>query len=90
MISSPIALVGIFAFAADSSSIATFFGLLTAGTAVALQSVIVAVLGYFVLVGKRGIKVGDRVQISGIAGDVLEIGLLQFQIREFDMRSAAH
>lgn len=82
-----IALVGIFAFAADFNSMATFFGLLTAGTAVALQSIIVASLGYFVLIGKRGIKIGDRVQISGIVGDVQEIGLLQFQIREFDMKT---
>lgn len=81
-----IALVGIFAFSADFNSMATFFGLLTAGTAVALQSIIVAALGYWVLI-KRGIKIGDRVQISGIVGDVQEIGLLQFHIREFDMKT---
>jgi hypothetical protein len=84
---STVLLVGVFAFATNLSSIATFFGLLTAGVAVALQSVIVASLGYFVLIGKRGIRVGDRVQISGVAGEVIEIGLLQFQLREFDVES---
>ena len=72
-------------FASDLSSIATYLGLLTAGIAVALQNVIVASVGYLMLVGKRGIRVGDRVRISGITGDVIDIGLLQFQLREFDI-----
>jgi Mechanosensitive ion channel len=82
-----IILAAAFAFASDLSSLATFLGLLTAGVAVALQNVILAVLGYFLLVGKRGIRVGDRVQISGVTGDVIDIGLLQFQLREVDMRN---
>jgi len=72
-------------FASDLSSMATYLGLLTAGIAVALQNVIVASVGYLMLVGKRGIRVGDRVRISGITGDVIDIGLLQFQLREFDI-----
>jgi len=71
-------------FASDLSSLATYFGLLAAGIAVALQNVIAAGVGYLLLVGKRGIRVGDRVRISGITGDVTDIGLLQFQLREFD------
>jgi Mechanosensitive ion channel len=81
-----IVLVVAFAFASDLKSLATFLGLLTAGMAVALQHVILAVLGYFLLVGKLGISVGDRVQISGVTGDVISIGLLQFQLREIDTR----
>ncbi len=73
-----------FSFATDLTSMATFFGLLTAGVAVALQSVILAALGYFVLVGRRGIKIGDRVRLSGISGDVSDIGWLQFQLAEID------
>jgi hypothetical protein len=71
-------------FTSDLASLATFFGLLTAGVAIALQNVIVSALGYFMLVGRRGIKLGDRVQISGITGDVTDIGWLQFQIREIN------
>ena len=52
--------VAALAFASDLTSLATFFGLLAAGVAVALQSVIIAALGYFVLVGRRGIRIGDR------------------------------
>jgi len=82
-----IVIVAAFAFASDWTSLATFFGLLTAGVAVALQSVILSAVGYFVLVGKRGIRVGDRVQISGVTGDVTDIGWLQFQLREIDPRT---
>jgi Mechanosensitive ion channel len=67
--------------------LATFFGLLTAGLAVALQSFIVSAVGYFVLVGRRGLRLGDRVQISGVTGDVTDIGWLQFQVREIDTRT---
>jgi Mechanosensitive ion channel len=82
-----IVIVAAFAFASDLKSLATFFGLLTAGLAVALQSFIVSAAGYFVLVGRRGIRIGDRVQISGVTGDVTDIGWLQFQLRELDGRT---
>lgn len=82
-----IVVVTAFAFASDWTSLATFFGLVTAGVAVALQSVILCAVGYFVLVGKRGIRLGDRVQISGVTGDVTDIGWLQFQLKEIDTRT---
>jgi Mechanosensitive ion channel len=52
----------------------------------ALQNVILSSLGALLLVGKRGIRIGDRVQVSGITGDVINMGLLQFQLREFDVQ----
>ncbi|MCU1338601.1 MAG: small-conductance mechanosensitive channel [Bryobacterales bacterium] len=73
-----------FSFAFDVSSLATFLGLASAGIAVALQNVILAVVGYFVLVGKLRMRVGDRVQISGVTGEVVDIGLMQFQIKEIN------
>lgn len=81
-----IVLVLAFGLASDLSSLLTYLGLLTAGLAVALQNVILAWVGYFVLVGEDGIRTGDRVQISGVTGDVIEIGLLQFRIKEFDLQ----
>jgi hypothetical protein len=79
-----IVLVAALSFTSDLTSLATFFGLLTAGVAIALQSVILSALGYFLLVGKRGIRVGDRVQISGVTGNVIDIGWLQFRLQEID------
>ena len=77
-------MVGAFFFASDFGSFATFFGLATAGLAVGLQSVILCGLGYLVLVGKLGIRTGDRVRISGVTGDVIEIGWLQFHLRQIN------
>jgi ABC-type Fe3+-siderophore transport system permease subunit len=84
---STIVAVTAFAFASDFTSLATFFGLLAAGVAVALQSVILSAVGYFVLVGRHGIRIGDRVQVSGVIGDVTDIGWLQFQLKEIDSRT---
>ncbi len=81
-----IAVVALFSVASDLSSLATYFGLLTAGMTVALQNVILASLGYLVLMGKRAIRIGDRIQASGITGDVINMGMLQFQLREFDLQ----
>ena len=77
-------LIIVLTFASNLGSLATFLGLITAGLAVALQNVILAVLGYTVLVGKLGLRLGDQVQVSGVRGEVVEFGLLQFQVREID------
>ena len=68
-----LAIVGI-AFATEASSFATFAGLLTAGVAVAMQSVLVSIVGYFFLIGKYGLRVGDRVQIANVTGEVIDLG----------------
>jgi hypothetical protein len=81
-----IAIVILFVLASDLKSVATYFGLLSAGILLALQNVILASLGSLLLVGKRGIRIGDRVQVSGITGDVSNMGLLQFQLKEFDVQ----
>ncbi len=77
-----VAVVFIFAFASELGSLATFAGLLTAGVAVALQNVILSIAGYFFLIGKFGVRVGDRVQISGVNGEVVEIGLVRIHVME--------
>ena len=77
-----VAIVIAFAFASEISSVATFAGLITAGVAVALQNVILSVAGYFFLIGRFGIRVGDRVQIAGVDGEVVEIGLVRLHMLE--------
>ena len=71
-----------FTLTTELGSVATFAGLLTAGVAVALQNVILSVAGYFFLIGKYGIRVGDRVQIGGVTGEVVDIGLVRFHLLE--------
>jgi hypothetical protein len=71
-------------FATEISSFATFAGLLTAGVAVAMQSVLVSVVGYFFLIGKYGIRVGDRIQIGTVVGEVIDIGLVRMHLMELN------
>jgi small-conductance mechanosensitive channel len=62
--------------------ISTILGLATAGLTVALQSFILAFFGWFILMGKNGMRVGDWVQINGVAGEVVEINLFRTTILE--------
>jgi small-conductance mechanosensitive channel len=64
------------------SQISTILGLATAGLTVALQSFIVAFFGWFILMGKNGVRVGDWVEINGVAGEVIEINLFRTTILE--------
>jgi small-conductance mechanosensitive channel len=85
-----ITVVIVFVLASDLKSVATYLGLLSAGLLLALENVILATLGSLLLVGKRGIRIGDRVQVSGVTGDVIDMGLLQFQLREFDVENGRY
>jgi small-conductance mechanosensitive channel len=77
-----IAIIVATAFASELGAITTFAGLMTAGIAVALQNVILSIAGYFFLIGKYGVRVGDRVNINGVTGDVVDIGLVRLQLME--------
>jgi small-conductance mechanosensitive channel len=52
----------------------TFLGLAGAGLTVALKDFIVGFIGWFVLMGKNGIRLGDWVEINGVTGEAVEIG----------------
>lgn len=75
-------IIVLLALANGLGSISTFAGLLTAGIAVSLQNVILSVVGYFFLIGKYGVRVGDRIQVSGVTGDVIEVGLVRLHLME--------
>ena len=60
----------------------TVLGLAGAGLTVALKDFIVGFFGWFVLMGRNGIRVGDWVEINGVVGEVMEIGLLRTVLME--------
>ncbi|HLX73585.1 MAG TPA: mechanosensitive ion channel domain-containing protein [Terriglobales bacterium] len=60
----------------------TILGLAGAGLTVALKDFIVGFFGWFVLMGRNGIRVGDWVEIEGVGGEVVEIGLLRTVLLE--------
>ncbi len=72
----------ILGFVSEFSSLATFAGFVTAGIAVGLQTVLLSVAAYFFVIGRYGIRVGDRVSISGVTGDVIDIGLVRLYLME--------
>jgi len=72
----------ILGFVSQFSSLATFAGFVTAGIAVGLQAVLLSVAAYFFLIGRWGIRVGDRVSVSGVTGDVIDVGLVRFYMME--------
>ena len=71
-------------FVTEFGSLATYAGLLTAGIAVALQSVILSGVSHFFFMGRYGVRVGDRVTINGITGDVIDIGIFRMYMMELD------
>ena len=64
------------------SQLGTFLGLAGAGLTVALKDFIVSFIGWFVLMGKNGIRLGDWVEINGVTGEVVEIGLFHTVLLE--------
>lgn len=61
---------------------ATMIGLATAALTISLQDYILAFVGWFMLVGKNGIRVGDIVEINGVCGEVAEVGLMTTTLLE--------
>ncbi len=73
------------------SNFATVLALAGAGLTVALKDFIVGFFGWFVLMGKDGIRPGDWVEINGVGGQVLEVGLFQTVLLETgNWTDAAH
>ena len=66
----------------NPSSLAGVAGLVTAGLAVALQRVITATAGYFVILRGKTFNVGDRVIMGGVRGDVVALTFMQTKIME--------
>jgi small-conductance mechanosensitive channel len=60
----------------------TILGLATAGLTVVFQDFILAFCGWFVLMGRNGIRVGDWVEVDGTGGEVVEIGLFRTWLLE--------
>jgi len=64
------------------TQLGTFLGLAGAGLTVALKDFIVSFFGWFVLMGKNGIRLGDWVEINGVTGEVAELGMFHTVLLE--------
>jgi small-conductance mechanosensitive channel len=61
---------------------ATYLGLLSAGIAIALADVLKNIAGWAYLLTRRPMSVGDRVEVGGTHGDVIDIRLFRFTLME--------
>ncbi len=81
-----VVLVIAFHFTTELATLVTALGFAAAGIAFALQTIIVALAGYFAIVAPNGIRVGDRVSLQGpfayVHGEVADIGFLRIKLRE--------
>jgi hypothetical protein len=81
-----VALVVAVHFTSELTTLVTALGFAAAGIAFALQTIIVALAGYFAIVAPNGIRVGDRVSLQGpfsyVHGEVVDIGFLRIKLRE--------
>lgn len=60
----------------------TILGLATAGLTVVFQDFILAFCGWFVLMGPNGVRVRDWVEIDGVGGEVVRLGLFRTWLLE--------
>jgi small-conductance mechanosensitive channel len=75
-------MVIVMGFVSEFGSLATYAGFVTAGIAVGLQTVLLSVAAYFFVVGRYGIRIGDRISVAGVTGDVVDVGLVRLYIME--------
>ncbi len=77
-----ILLVALWVGGGFASYTATYFGLLSAGLAIALQSLIVNFVGWVFILWRRPLRIGDRIQIGEHVGDVIDVRIFQFLLME--------
>ncbi len=64
------------------TTLVTYFGLVSAGLAIALQDLIVSLAGWLFIIWRRPFEVGDRIQVGENMGDVIDLRLFAFSILE--------
>ncbi len=66
----------------EVSNFTTYFGLVSAGIAIALKDPVLNFFGWLYIIFRRPFQVGDRIQLGSHAGDVTDVGLFQFSLLE--------
>ena len=75
-------LVAIFMLVGVPSQFGTVLGIIGAGLTVALKDFIVAFIGWMILMGRNGMRLGDWVEINGVSGEVSELGMFHTVLLE--------
>lgn len=64
------------------TSLGTFFGLLSAGIAIALKDLLASIAAWLFIIARKPFVIGDRIEIGNVAGDVVDFRIFQFTIME--------
>ncbi len=75
-------LIILFVLVGLPGQLGTMLGIAGAGLTVALKDFIVAFIGWFVLMGRNGMRLGDWVEINGVSGEVVELGMFHTVLLE--------
>lgn len=63
-------------------SLPTYLGLVSAGVAIALADILKNMAGWVFILVRRPLRIGDRIEVDGISGDVVDIRLFRFSLME--------
>ncbi|OVE77243.1 hypothetical protein BVX99_03160 [bacterium F16] len=66
----------------DLSGLAQFASILGAGLAIAMHDTISNITGWAFIMLRKPFKVGERIEINGLTGDVIDIRILEFSLIE--------
>ncbi len=66
----------------DTTALGSAFAFITAGLAIASQRVITAISGYLIILRGKTFRVGDRIVMGGVRGDVIDLGFFQTTLME--------
>lgn len=63
-------------------SITTFIGLFSAGLAIAMKDLVMNIAGWIFILTRKTFRIGDRIEIEGVSGDVIDIKIFEFTLME--------
>lgn len=66
------------------SSLPTYLGLVSAGIAIALADILKNMAGWAFILSRKPFQVGDRIEVTGLKGDVVDIRLFRFSLMEVE------
>ncbi len=69
-------------WAGSMGTFSTYFGLVSAGLAIALKDIVINIAAWFFILVRRPFEVGDRIEIDHVAGDVIDQRVFQFTLNE--------
>lgn len=82
MITTIVIIAVIFIWIQNLNNLTIFFGVAGAGLALALQEVILSIAGWLLILVRRPYEIGERIEINGIKGDIIDIRLFQTSMLE--------